>query len=219
MSLISRRDVLMTAISASVVAAWPAVAAAPTYLRLPEKIPALEGTLCKLFAYDCPFCFRAERQIDAKLFERVQKAGLKIAALSMPARGRYGLVATQFLSAMQVADEQKGIALTDSASRFKAVKDALYWAYHRQGERWSSGEAAIIDVMQKASRLDQSEINDLMLHPATAQKMHQSLLAQEAGKAYGIPAYLVNGQYLIVMKSMKTLDDFYSAVMQAASLK
>lgn len=216
MSDISRRDLLTISAAALASVALPVGAQIPAYVRLPERIDGLEATLCKLFAYDCPFCFRAERQIDAVVFPKVEQAGLHIQALSLPARGQYGKTVTQFLACAQAADEKDGIRITDEMSRFKKTKDRLYWAYHRQGERWTGGESQILKDMLDASGMTQQQFEALLDTPAVSMKLLQSQKAQAAVRTIGIPAYVVNGQYLIQMKAMKSIDDFYRAVLEAA---
>lgn len=59
-----RRTLVAAAAALSFTAALPALAAekGTQYVVLDKPLPNAEGTLIKVFSYDCPFCYKVRRR-------------------------------------------------------------------------------------------------------------------------------------------------------------
>ena len=65
--------------------------------------------------------------------------GLKFDMVHIETKGKYGRAGSELFAWCQLRDKAAGITdWEDPKSIFKKAKDAIYKAYHRQGERWAS---------------------------------------------------------------------------------
>ena len=160
------------------------------YVVLDKPLPNAEGTLIKVFSYDCPFCYKYDVGVDPRVLPRIEKeVGLKFKPIHLETKGTYGRCASVFLAMCMLRDEKAGVSIEDKNSLFKKAKDAIYNAYHRKQERWTAGESAFLKTMTDATGLT------------------------------GIPAYVVNGKYLIMTKSIRNFDGMVSLVKELAAMK
>lgn len=183
----------------------PLSAAEPSYLELKTPFPNADRTLIKIFSYDCPFCYRYDKTIDPWLRETVCKdANLQFVPVFLESRATYGSTAALFLALCQAEDRKNGHDITDSQSLFARAKDALYFAYLKKKERWQGGEKDFIQTLSEATGISadifarrRSDPDVLAIRTAWAP-------SKEAGSIQGIPAYVVNGKYLILNKAVRS---------------
>ena len=92
-------------------------------------------------------------------------------------------------------DEEKGVSLLDENSLFKKAKFAYYKAYHDQKQRWGDGkdEAAFLKTGLDAAGISEADYQKKLEDPKVA-------------KIQGVPAFVVNGKYLIMTKSINSID-------------
>lgn len=115
------------------------------YVKLEKPMVNAEGKLTKIFSYDCPFCFKYDVGVDPKVLPRIEKeAGLAFNPIHLETKGKYGRVGSEFLAMCLLKDKAAGVSVESKDSLFKKAKDAVYVAYHKKGERWTSGEAAFL---------------------------------------------------------------------------
>ena len=84
------------------------------------------------------------------------------------------------------------------------AKDAIYKAYHRQGERWASGEAAFLKTGLDAIGATAEEFEAARKTPEVQQLADSWKPSYDVAKIQGIPAYVVNGKYHIMTKSIRS---------------
>jgi len=217
-----RRQFVSLAAAAAALCAMPALAAEldVQYKVLDNPLPVPQGTLVKVFSYDCPFCFRYDIGVDPKVLPRIEKeAGLKFMPMHLETKGQYGRAASEFLAMCMLRDEKAGISVEDKASTFKKAKDAVYLAYHRKNERWTSGEAAFIKTMADASGISAEEFEKVRKSPEVAKLADSWKVTYPVAKIQGIPAYVVNGKYLIMTKSIQSLNGMVDLVKELAAMK
>ena len=143
------------ALGLSVIAATAMAATEGTdYVKLDKPMVNAEGKLTKIFSYDCPFCFKYDVGVDPKVLPRIEKeAGLAFNPVHLETKGKYGRVASEFLAMCMLKDKAAGVSIESKDSLFKKAKDAIYQAYHKKGERWTSGEAAFLKTLTDATGL------------------------------------------------------------------
>jgi thiol:disulfide interchange protein DsbA len=190
------------------------------YQVLDNPLPVGQGTLVKIYSYDCPFCFRYDIGVDPKVLPRIEKeAGLKFMPMHLETKGQYGRAASEFLAMCMLRDQKAGLSIEDKASSFKKAKDAIYLAYHRKSERWTSGEAAFVKTMADATGISAEEFAKVRKSPEVTQLADSWKVTYPVAKIQGIPAYVVNGKYLIMTKSIQSLNGMVNLVKELAAMK
>lgn len=177
------------------------------YVKLDKPVPAWQGTLTKVFSYDCRFCFRYDTTVDPKVIPLVLKdTGLAFNPVHLETKGVYGRTASEFLAMCLLKDKAAGRTNMDKDSLFVKVKDALYQAYHREEQRWEGGEAAFIETMSQASGISAADFAKER-RTAPVQKLADSWKASayDVALKQGIPAFVVNGKYLVLNKSLRNV--------------
>lgn len=188
------------------------------YVKLTAPIENSNDTLAKVFSYDCPFCFKYDIGVDPRILPRVEKElHLKFKPMHIETKGKYGRVASEFLAMAVLRDQKAGVSLESSKSLFKKAKDAIYMAYHKKGERWSSGEDAFIKTMTDATGIPLDEFNSARKDPAVLTLCDEWKKTYDVAKIQGIPAYVVNGKYLIMTKNIRGLDPMFELIKELNS--
>ena len=190
-----RRTFIASAVLFATAAAAPAAFAFTEgkdadYITLEKPLPGGEGKLVKVWSYDCPFCFKFDVGVDPKMVPLAEKA-----------------TGSELFAWCQLRDKAAGITdWEDPKSIFKKAKDAIYKAYHRQGERWASGEAAFLKTGLDAIGATAEEFEAARKTPEVQQLADSWKPSYDVAKIQGIPAYVVNGKYLIMTKSIRSVQ-------------
>ena len=199
-------------------------AAAPVegedYVKLDKPMVNAEGKLTKIFSYDCPFCYKYDVGVDPKVLPRIEKdTGLAFNPVHLETKGKYGRAASEFLAMCMLRDKAAGVSIESKDSLFKKAKDAAYNAYHKKGERWTSGEAAFVKTLSDATGISADEFNKARTDPAVKALCDEWKTSYDVAKIQGIPAYVVNGKYLIMTKSIRNFDGMVELVKELNALK
>ena len=194
-----RRTFIASAVLFATAAAAPAAFAFTEgkdadYITLEKPLPGGEGKLVKVWSYDCPFCFKFDVGVDPNM-------------VHIETKGKYGRAGSELFAWCQLRDKAAGITdWEDPKSIFKKAKDAIYKAYHRQGERWASGEAAFLKTGLDAIGATAEEFEAARKTPEVQQLADSWKPSYDVAKIQGIPAYVVNGKYLIMTKSIRSVQ-------------
>ena len=216
------RRLLIQAASAAVLTTSMASAFAFTagtdYVVLDNPLPDAQGTLIKIWSYDCPFCYKYDIGVDPKVLPRIEKeTGLKFTPYHLETKGKYGRAATEFLAMCQLRDQAVGKTAEDKDSLYKKAKDAWYLAYHKKGERWAAGEAAFLKTAEDATSIADADFQSAR-RDAKVQALADSWkVSYNVAKIQGVPAYVVNGKYLIMTKSIRNFDGMVSLVKELSA--
>ena len=216
-----RRLLFSLCIASVAVASFPSLASTvgTDYVVLEKPIANAEGTLIKVFSYDCPFCFKYDVGVDPRVMPRVEKEiGLKFKPMHLETKGQYGRSASLFLAMCMLRDEEKGISIEEKDSLFKKAKDAIYNAYHKKQERWTAGEGAFLKTLTDATGLSQADYEKAKTDASVVALADSWKVTYPVAKIQGIPAYVVNGKYLIMTKSIRNFDGMV-ALIKELSLK
>lgn len=83
------------------------------------------------------------------------------------------------------------------------AKFARYAAYHDKKERWSDGKdpAAFIKTGLDAAGMSRADFEAALKDPAVQETLEKWKAAYDVAKIQGVPAYVVNGKYLIYTKT------------------
>ena len=190
------------------------------YVKLEKPYAYGEGKLTKVFSYDCPFCFKYDVGVDPKVLPRIEKeTGLVFNPVHLETKGKYGRVASEFLAMSMLKDKAAGVSIESKDSLFKKAKDAVYKAYHKKGERWTAGEAAFLKTLTDATGISADEFNKAKGDEAVKKLCDEWKASYDIAKIQGIPAYVVNGKYLIMTKSIRGLDGMVNLVKELSAMK
>ena len=217
-----RRSFIKTAAGLALAAAIsPAFAAAQQgtdYVVLDTPLPGGEGKLIKVWSYDCPFCWKYDVGVDPKMVPAMEKAsGLKFDMYHLETKGKYGRAGSELFAWLMLKDKAAGIAsLEDPKSQFKKAKDAIYTAYHRKSERWAAGEAAFLKTGLDAAGETADAFAAARKTPEVQQLADAWKPCYDVAKIQGIPAYVVNGKYLIMTKNIRSIDGMVALIAELA---
>lgn len=214
---------MLTGISASA-----AVVEGTDYVKLEKPIANAEGTVIKVFSYDCPFCYKYDKGVTKPVMQKVPE--MKFVPYHLATKGKFGKYASEILAVMIVKDQAANTNLLDDKSNFKKAKFNLYKAYHDKKERWGddASNTANVDAFYKTA-LDGLNMTKADVDAAVKDQKAQDLLAKwgldNTGDAYmvakiqGVPAFVVDGKYLIYTKSVKGIDQMAETVKELHNLK
>lgn len=180
------------------------------YITLDKPLPGGEGKIVKIWSYDCPFCFKFDAGVDPKAVPAAEKTtGLKFDMFHIETKGKYGRAGSELFAWCMLRDKAAGITDWENPdSLFKKAKDAVYKAYHRQGQRWPEGEAAFLKTGLDAIGAKPEEFMAARKTPEVQALADSWKPSYDVAKIQGIPAYVVNGKYLVMTKSIRSLQGF-----------
>lgn len=92
------------------------------------------------------------------------------------------------------------------------AKNALYVAYHKKGERWTSGEDAFLKTLTDATGLSLATFRAAQHDPQVLALCEVWKESYDVAKIQGIPDYVVNGKYLIMTKNIRGLDQMVDLI-------
>ncbi|WP_169755049.1 thiol:disulfide interchange protein DsbA/DsbL [Campylobacter curvus] len=176
------------------------------YVKLEKPLDVPQNTLVKVFSYACPFCYKYDKTVTPKVMQKVQ--GLKYVPFHLKKKGDYGEAASKVFAVLITMDEAKGVSLFDENSLFKKAKFAYYKAYHDKKERWNDGkdEAAFLKTGLEAAGVSEADYQKELENPKVKELLSKWDAAYEVAKIQGVPAFVVNGKYLIYTKSISSID-------------
>lgn len=217
-----RRTFLTSAVVLAACATTPAFAFTEgkdaDYITLEKPLAGGEGKIIKVWSYDCPFCFKFDVAVDPKAMPRAEKAtGLKFDMYHLETKGKYGRAGSELFAWCQLRDKANGITDWENPqSLFKKAKDAIYQAYHKKQERWTAGEEAFLATGLTAIGATAEEF-------AAARKSAEVQALADAWKPcydvariQGIPAYVINGKYLVMTKGIRSVDGLVDLMAELA---
>ena len=188
------------------------------YMVLEKPIPDADKTLIKVFSYACPFCYKYDKAVTGPVADKVADL-VTFVPFHLETKGEYGKQASELFAVTMAKDKAAGVSLFDEKSQFKKAKFAWYAAYHDKKERWSDGKdpAAFLKTGLDAAGMSQAEFEAALKEPTVQQTLQKWKAAYEVAKIQGVPAYVVNGKYLIYTKNIKSIDSMAQLVRELAT--
>lgn len=186
------------------------------YVVLDKPIANAEGTFIKVYSYDCPFCYRYDKGVVPVL---KQKLGgeFKFKDYHLHTKGKYGREGSEVLATLWVEDEANGRDPYAENAMHKKAKFALYKAYHDKKERWDSGADAFRKTALDAAGMSRADFDQKKTNP----KVQEMVKAWEActydiAKIQGVPAFVVNGKYLLKTAAIRSIDGMIDNIRELA---
>lgn len=198
------------------------------YVVLERVVPNAQGTVIKAFSYDCPFCYKYDQAVTKPVMDKVPD--MKFVPFHLATKGVFGKYGSEVLAVAIAKDNKDGINLLDDKSAFKKAKFALYKAYHDKKERWGAdvSNQANVDAFLKTA-LDGAGISkadyEAALNTDEVKNILNSWGMDNSGDAYmiakvqGVPAFVVDGKYLIKTNAIKGIDQMADMIKELHSMK
>ncbi|CFR04973.1 protein disulfide isomerase I [Yersinia frederiksenii] len=187
------------------------------YIVLEKVIPDAQGTLIKVFSYDCPFCYRYDKGVTPVIMQQVNDI-VKFDPFHLETKGKYGVVASELFAVLINKDQESGVSLLDDKSLFKKAKFAFYNAYHDKKERWDGGADEFLKTGLDAVAMSKEDFEQALTDPKVQAMLKRwKEYAYDVAKIQGVPAFVVNGKYLILTKSIRSTESMADLIKQLAS--
>ena len=176
------------------------------YVTLEKPIPNATGTFIKVYSYDCPFCYKYDKAVVPAVKAKLGNE-LKFLDYHLHTKGKYGKEGSEVLAVMWVADEAAGRDPYADDAMPKKAKFALYKAYHDKKQRWDDGADAFRATALEAVGMSKADFDAKKNDPKV-----QALVKAWADSTYdvakiqGVPAFVVNGKYLLKTASIRSID-------------
>ena len=184
------------------------------YQLLEKPIPNAENTLIKVFSYDCPFCYKYDKAVTPKVVPQLP-ADVTFRPFHLKTKGKYGELGTKLFAVLLAKDQANGLSDRDlygDKSLLKKAKMAYYQAYHDKKERWDAGEEAYLKTGLDAVGMSKAEFEEGLNDPQAQALIAEWDASYDVAKIQGIPGFVVNGKYLIITKSIKSVDGMLQLV-------
>ncbi|MBO7370112.1 MAG: thioredoxin domain-containing protein [Campylobacter sp.] len=187
------------------------------YIVLENPIENAENSLIEIFSYDCPFCYKFDEVIKKIMCENTN---LKFIPYHLATRGEFGVLGSEIFANLIAYDNNKSIDLFDELSEFNRAKKAIFAAYHEKKERWGgvadeNGKNAFLQTALANSQISNFKFEN---NSTAVSEILNSWGLDKNGKAYeiakilGVPAFVINGKYLIKTGSLRSFDDMAKLV-------
>ncbi|PAF44530.1 thiol:disulfide interchange protein DsbA/DsbL [Helicobacter sp. 11S02596-1] len=177
------------------------------YMVLPDPIPNAQNTVIEVFSYDCPFCFKYSKIVPT-IVKDLPK-GVKFKPFHLKTKGKYGVQASELFAVLTIMDQKKGVDVNSDASLFHKVEYAYFDEYHVKKNRWGNGAdpKAFLKTGLDAVGLSEAEFEKEKSNPEVQALLKEWDRSYDIAKIQGVPAFVVNGKYLIYTKSIKSVQD------------
>jgi thiol:disulfide interchange protein DsbA len=174
------------------------------YVTLEKPIPNADKTLIKVFSYDCPFCYKYDKRVTGPVVQKLEGV-VQFKPYHLETKGKYGLPASRLFAVLVLKDQANGVPLIDEdKSLFKKAKMAYYAAYHDKKERWDGGENDFLKTGLDAVGMSRADYDAAIKDPRVEALAQEWKAGYDAAKVQGVPAYVVNGKYLIYTKNIRS---------------
>ncbi|WP_297574678.1 DsbA family protein [uncultured Campylobacter sp.] len=190
------------------------------YLVLKEPFLDANSTMIEIFSYDCPFCYRYDQNITSTIMSAF--LDMRYEPIHLQDKPLYGKAASRLLAVMLMLDRDDDINLFSDESKFKRAKMKLYNAYHNRSfsaKEVESAEAIFRNILQELGvELDEYEKlkNDEKVLAILDSWNNERVY--EAVKLQGIPAFIVDGKYLIKTAAVGGIDDMIELIKELIEL-
>lgn len=185
------------------------------YVTLEKPIANADKTLVKVFSYDCPFCYKYAKAVDKMVSQKVED--VSFTPFHLKTKGKYGIQGSLLFAVALVRDKTLNLKPLDPNSNFHKVEMALYKAYHDKKMRWDDGPDSFIKTGLDALGIDRNEFDKYAQSPEVNSLIERWEASYAIAKIQGVPAYVVNGKYLLLTKNIRSIDSMAETIKDLSS--
>lgn len=187
------------------------------YMVLEKPIPDAQNTLIKVFSYDCPFCYKYDKSVTPAVMKKLGDK-IKFEPFHLETKGKYGVAGSELFAVLINKDNANGVSILDDNSLFKKAKFAYYAAYHDKKERWDGGVDDFLKTGLDAVGMSKEEFDQAKADPKVQEMVKRwKDYSYDVAKIQGVPAFVVNGKYLIYTKSITSIDSMAALIYELAA--
>ncbi len=192
--------------------AFGALTEGTDYVVLEEPISDAQNTLVKVYSYDCPFCYKYAKSVDKVVAGKVPE--YQFTPFHLKTKGKYGPQASELFAAALVKDQKAGLKPLDANSDFHKLEMGLYKAYHDKKMRWEDGKnpEAFTNYALEVLGWTPEQFNEYKADPKVKELVERWEIAYPIAKIQGVPAYVVNGKYLLMTKNISSIDSMADSI-------
>ena len=187
-----------------------AISMGEEYEKLNKNLKNETNTVIEVFAFTCIHCYNHHKlNTLAKTKEKIPDLKYKIYPLT---KFNFGAEFAQLYAYAQAQDEKKNLSFTDENSLTHKLASLYFKAYFEQNQRWNSSDE-FLRLGLAFLKIDKNTL-EKFLSSKEGQRIYNSYeQATSIVEQYGgTPAFAVNGQNLIKMQNIKSLDHFIDTV-------
>ena len=186
-----------------------------SYVVLEKPIPNAQHTFIEIFSYDCDYCYNYEKLVLPTVVSGLP-AGLTFRPFHLKTRGKFGVQGSEVFAVLLAKDQESGLSdreLFSEKSLLRKARMAYYQAYHDKKERWEAGPEAFLKTGLDAAGMSKEEFEAAKNSLKVKALLDEWDVSYEIGKRQGgIPAFVVNGQYLIKTRAIKSVGLMQSLI-------
>ena len=182
------------------------------YEVLSNPIPNAQNTIIEVYSYACPFCYKYTK-ITPALIKALPK-GVEFKPYHLEQKGDYGKIASQVFAVAMAKDAKAKISSNDSKSSFHKAESAYFDEYHAKKNRWGNGKdpESFLQTGLNAMNISKADYEAALNDKAVQDTLKAWEISYEVAKVQGVPAFVVNGKYLIYTKSITSMQDLEEKV-------
>ena len=189
------------------------------YVVLQDPIPNLSNSVIEIFSYDCPFCYKFDEQVIKKMVNDA-KSNFDFMQLHIPQKAEFGEIATELFASFMALDILNNTSpIKDNSSIFQNAKSALFNAYHNEKVNFGSSQNSednetFINFLLTSANVSKTELDNAKKLDdfINFHQLFKDDRIYEIAKIQGIPAFVVNGKYLIKTNSVKSYENFLELI-------
>lgn len=176
------------------------------YMVLPNPIPNAKNSVIEVFSYDCPFCFKYSK-IVPKVVKDLPK-DVEFRPFHLKTKGKYGIQASELFAVLAIRDKNNGVNINSEESLFHKAEYKYFEEYHIKKNRWKDGAdpQAFLKTGLDFVGLSETDFNKEKSNPAVIGLLKEWDASYDVAKIQGVPAFVVNGKYLIYTKSIRSVE-------------
>ncbi|MDR0580175.1 MAG: thiol:disulfide interchange protein [Campylobacteraceae bacterium] len=188
------------------------------YMKLSMPIPNSNKTLIKAFNYECPLCYRYEKNLTPSLVRQLDGI-LTFKPLHIRLRGKYGKEASELFAVLIFKDMENDINdFTNSKSLFRKAQMAYHKIHHNVKKEVNYNNLeSFLSIGLKASNVSRDEFKKLKNNHEVQNILKSWEVGYEIVKFKNTPVYIVNGKYLINTQNIKSNGEFLSLIKELAN--
>ena len=182
------------------------------YEVLQNPIPNAQNTVIEVYSYACPFCYKYTK-ITPTLIKALPKS-VAFKPYHLEQKGDYGKIASQVLAVAMAKDAKAKISSLDSNSAFHKAESAYFEEYHAKKNRWGNGKdpESFLQTGLNATGISKADYEAALNDKAVQDTLKAWEVSYEVAKVQGVPAFVVNGKYLIKTQAITSMQDLEAKI-------
>ena len=173
------------------------------YKTLDAPIVGVEkGTIVKAFSFTCPFCYKYDKAVTEKVIKSIPDINFEVWHLKT--KGKYGQQGSKLMAVAAARDLKTGTSIFAKDGLLHEMKFTYYKAYHDKKLRWDGGEDDFYKAGFKILNTNKEDFLKEVATPEVQKLLKRWDAAYAIAKIQGIPAFVVNGKYLLYTQKIKS---------------